>query len=156
MRPALLAVLLVVCGLIPPDAPPPAPPLDDATGVLDRVIDAALARDFDELCSLATETCERELEGVEHLAPNERPTIVETEVHEPRRSGNGWSTGGVLFVLCGRDATGEPYESEVLVSDDAGRSLLATAAVFWIGAGIVGLEEDEVVVGGGLQGGGRC
>jgi hypothetical protein len=41
----------------------------------------------------------------------------------------------VLFALCGLDAAGEPYESEVLVFDSGDR-LLATAAVFWTGTSV--------------------
>ena len=135
-RPAatvLVIGLLSACGLDNGPGPAPPPRVADATRFLDVIIEAGMARDWERLCANATGTCEGELEGVEDLAPRTRPTIAAAEVHQPVVSGDARTSGGVLFVLCGRDAQGAPYESEVLVFDDAGRGLLAAAAVYWIG-----------------------
>ena len=134
---AVGAILLVAgCGILAPRSTPiPAPSVADARVLLDAVIEAGIARDFERLCASASGTCEGELEGAEHLAPSEPPTVVDVSVHEPIERGDGWTSGGVLFVLCGIDAAGDPYESEVLVFDD-GERLLAGAAVYWRGTGI--------------------
>jgi hypothetical protein len=155
MRPvaALLALtVLVGCAMLPghDDAPPPAPPVEAAEAHLDEVIDAGIDRDWERLCALASGTCEGELQGFEEQAPTEPPRVVEAQIHEPVRGGDGsWSSGGVLFVLCGTDGLGGPYESEVLVFDDAGRGLLATAAVYWVGTkiGFPASGEDGVTIG---------
>ncbi len=104
----------------------------DARLLLDEIVDAGIARDFDRLCAHASGTCETELQHNEDAAPLEPPLIRADSIHEPRRSGDAWSSGGVLFVLCGLDANGSAYDSEVYVFD-AGEELLATAAVFWVG-----------------------
>ena len=132
----LLIVGLAGCGLVPQAPPPPAPGVEAATAHLELVIDAGIARDFDRLCELASGTCEGELEGFEHLAPTERPSVVDVSVHQPTQlAGGAWGGGGVLFVLCGVDGEDQPYESDVLVFD-AGERLLATASVFWIGTSV--------------------
>jgi hypothetical protein len=151
----LLTLLLTGCGLLPQRMPPPPPSVERATAHLDLVIAAGVAHDFERLCALATGTCDGELGGFEHLAPTERPDVAEVTVHEPTQSGSG----GVLFVLCGEDAMGTPFESEVLVFD-AGDQLLAAAAVFWKGTGIVFTGDDGFVDVGGVpepdEGPARC
>jgi len=156
MRYTLLALLLAGCGLLPVGAPPPAPSVDEASAHLDRVIDAGLARDWPLLCSLASGTCEGELQGAEHLAPDEPPRVADIVVREPTREGQGWLSGGVLFVLCGADGLGDPYESEVLVFDD-GERLLATAAVYWKGTRVsFAPPGDDFVVEEPAGGPSRC
>jgi hypothetical protein len=161
MRSGFLAPLIVAlagCGLVPEARPPPPPSVEAATAHLDLVIDAGIARDFDRLCELASGTCDTELQGFEHLAPTERPIIVDVSLHQPTElDGGAWSGGGVLFVLCGADGAGDPYESEVLVFD-AGDSLRATAAVFWTGTGIgfLGPGDEGVSVGAPDPGAMRC
>ena len=124
--------------------------------MLDEVIDAGLARDWERLCANASGTCEGELDGWEHLAPSEPPRVADVSVQEPARDGDGWRSGGVLFVLCGTDATGTPYESEVLVFDDGDR-LLAGAAVYWIGTRVSFASSDGAVTPGErVPGGTRC
>ena len=146
----LSAATLVGCGLLTHnDPPPPAPSVEEARALLDQVIDAGIARDFERLCAMATGTCEGELDGFEERAPTEPPRVVDVDVHEPIGNGGSWTSGGVLFVLCGTDGLGDAYESEVLVFDDAGRQLLATAAVYWVGTrvGLAAPGEDGVTVG---------
>ena len=147
---ALIAATLAGCDVLTHnDPPPPAPSVDEARVLLDEVIDAGIAGDFERLCAMATGTCEGELEGFEDRAPTEPPEVVDVEVHEPIRNGESWTSGGVLFVLCGTDGLGDAYESEVLVLNDGGRQLLATAAVYWVGTriGFATAGEDGVNVG---------
>jgi hypothetical protein len=150
---ALIAILsaLTGCGLLEPAGgrPVPAPPIAEARALLDDVVDAAIARDFDRMCSLASGTCESELDGVADRAPTTPPVVVGVSVHQPVAAGGGWTAGGVLFVLCGRDGAGDPYESEVLVSDSGRDGLYATAAVFWTGAGIAFADPGGGAVVGG-------
>jgi len=155
MRALLLALLLAGCSLGP--AGPFAPPsVDAARALLDEIVDAALDRDFDRLCANASGTCDVELQGVEDRAPTTPPDIVGVTVHEPMGSGDSWTSGGVLFRLCGTDAFGKPYESEVLVFDD-GTRLLATAAVFWTGTRVgVAAPGNSVTAGGPPSDEARC
>jgi hypothetical protein len=146
----LIAATLAGCGVLTHnDPPPPAPAVENARVLLDEVIDAGIARDFERLCAMASGTCEGELEGAEDRAPTQPPRVVDVEVHEPIGDGDSWTSGGVLFVLCGTDGLGDPYESEVLVFDGGAGSLLAAAAVYWKGTtvGITMPAEDGVTVG---------
>ena len=137
---AALAVAVSACGASLPRVPPET----EARAVLDDIIDAGLARDWERLCANASGTCERELDGMEALAPRQPPRIAGVSVVQPVREGDGWRSGGVLFVLCGTDATASPYESEVLVFDD-GEQLLATAAVYWVGTRVSFARSGEAV-----------
>ena len=146
-------VMLVGCSALPATGPLPPPTVDDATVLLNEVIDAGIERDWDRLCANASGTCAGELDGYEAFAPVEPPTIVDVSVAE----GDASTSGGVLFVLCGTDGHRAPYESEVLVFD-AGDRLLATAAVYWTGMRI-GFAADAgkgVVVGEPNPVPGRC
>lgn len=152
----VLIVGIAGCGVVGAPTPAPPPTVADATVFLERLIDAGIARDFDRLCGMATGTCDGELQGHEQRAPLERPTVVDASVHQPIVSGDGYTAGGVLFVLCGVDAAGDPYESEVLVSRDRD-TLIATAAVYWVGTGVVFAAPDEgVATGEATPGPGRC
>jgi hypothetical protein len=130
-----------------------------------RVVDAAMAKDFDGLCRLngSVGTCEFELNyicrnpdtgGPLHQTkgelerncplsvPSEPPEIVASR-HEPR---GGDSTGGRILVVRGVDGWGDPYETEVLIFRDK-RSYRAIHAVFWTGD-----KFDELKAqGGGLE-----
>jgi hypothetical protein len=120
----------------------------DARAHLDRLIDAGIARDFDRLCELAgSGTCDSLLDGAEDLAPAARPRIVDVSVHQPQRTGDGYTSGGVLFTLCGTDAAGSPFESEVLVSRTPDDSLFAISAVWWTGTGVTLLGPGAATVG---------
>jgi len=129
--------LLAGCGVAPAPADPlPPPSVEDARVLLADVIDAGIDRDWERLCASASGTCEGELAAhAKERAPSQAPQVADIEVHHPIQDGDSWSSGGVLFVLCGLDGLGEPYESEVLVFND-GTKLLATAAVYWVGTSV--------------------
>ena len=146
MRPLLFTLLLAGCATIGTTGPLPPPPIEDARVLLDEIIDAGIQGDFERLCANATGTCHSELEGHEHLAPNEPPSIADVTVHQPIFDADGGTSGGVRFVLCGVDAAGAPFESEVLVFD-AGDRLLAGAAVWWLGKRVSFAAPGEAVTG---------
>lgn len=144
---AALAGLSAGCGLIAP-TPPPPPSLEDAQSLLDDLVEAGIARDFARLCGLAaSDTCQDLLEGHEGLVPAAAPAIVQTDVYEPEPAGNGFTGGGVLFVLCGTDAAGDPFESELLVSRNLDGTLFAIPAVWWTGTRVI-VGADSADVGG--------
>lgn len=157
MRAAVLTLLVAITSCMPTATGPlPPPSVDEARALLDEIVAAALDRDFTRLCANASGTCEEELERFEDLAPSRPPRIAAVTVHHPVGDEEEWTSGGVLFVLCGTDAAGESYESEVLVFD-AGDRLLATAAVFWIGTRVVMTAPGQPVdVGGPSPAATRC
>ena len=129
----LLGVIALLAACAPgPVAPLPPPAIEDAQALLREVVDAGIARDWERLCANASATCESELQGNEERAPTEPPRVDGVEVYQGTGTGGESSPGGVLFVLCGMDGLGDPYESEVFVFNDGSR-LLATAAVYWTG-----------------------
>ena len=131
---------------------PPPPAIEDAEALLEEIVQAGLAREWERLCANASGTCESELRGNEDRAPTEAPRVVATEVITGSSAGGVSSASGVLFVLCGVDGQGRPYESEVLVFDEGSR-LLATAAVYWTGMR-VGVGRPPTTVG--AEGPARC
>ncbi|HEX2765890.1 MAG TPA: hypothetical protein VHR55_04540 [Candidatus Limnocylindria bacterium] len=144
---AALTGLCAGCGLVAP-TPPGPPSLEVARWLLDDLVEAGIARDFARLCGLAaSDTCEHLLEGHEDLAPAAAPTIVQTDVYPPESAGNGFTGGGVLFVLCGTDAAGAPFESELLVSRNLDGTLFAVPAVWWTGTRVI-VGADPADVGG--------
>jgi hypothetical protein len=158
MRTALVvaALLPAGCGLLP-SAPPPAPSVEEARAHLDELFEAGTARDFDRLCGLAgTPICTDLLQGAEHLAPAVAPDVVDVSVHEPTPVGEGYASGGVLFVLCGVDAAGEPFESEVLVSRTPNGSFHVVSSVWWTGTGVELLDPDGTAEVGGPPDEAKC
>jgi hypothetical protein len=153
----VLLSLLAGCGALAA-TPPPAPEEADARARLDRLIDSARAGDFERFCELAASpTCERLLDGVEDLVPEHRPRLALSTVYQPVQHANGYSSGGVLFVVCGSDAEGREFESEVFISQNADGSLFATAPVWWTGTRVA---IDDPAAGGPTTGRGpersRC
>jgi hypothetical protein len=128
--------VLVGCSVaMPPPDPLPPPSVEDAVVLLDEIIDAGIARDWERLCANASGTCEGELDGAEERAPTSAPRVAAVEVHQPQGDADASTSGGVLFVLCGTDGLGDAFESEVLIFD-GGTRLLAGAAVYWLGTGV--------------------
>jgi hypothetical protein len=146
-----MALVLAACAVEQPVQPAPPPDVEEATAFLGEVIAAGVDKDFERLCSMATGTCEGELEGFEHLAPDAPPRIGDVTVVPPA----GQSVGGVLIVLCGADAAGDPDESQVLVFDD-GAKLLAGAAVYWKGTSVSFAPSGDATTGQPAEGPSRC
>ncbi len=155
MRSLLFTLLLAGCANVGTAGPLPPPSVDDARALLDEIMDAGIEGDFERLCANANRTCKNELNGHEHLAPNEPPSIADATIHQPINDAEGGTSGGVKFVLCGVDAAGAPFESEVLIFDTGDR-LLAGAAVWWLGTSVSFAPSGEAVTGEPTPGEGRC
>jgi hypothetical protein len=108
------------------------PTVDQARVLLDELVDLARARDFDGLCRVSDDgNCGRLLEDAGRDAvPPDPPTILAARIMPTTRSGDQLSPGGVVFVLCGTDAFGEHYDSEMLVFHDGG-GLRALNPIYW-------------------------
>jgi hypothetical protein len=153
-----LAVLAIVagCGLLPSITPPPGS-VEDARSHLDAIIESGIARDFDRMCDLAgTPICTDLLDGSEHLAPDAAPDVVDVSVHQPTPVGEGFATGGVLFLLCGLDAAGDAFESEVLVSRAQSGEFHVVSSVWWRGSTVDLDGQDGGAEVGGPPREGRC
>jgi len=101
-----------------------------------QVVQVALNHDLDRLCSLGTPQCRFILDSAgTGTAPSVAPKIVSVTTISNRETSPGtWTPGGVLFRLCGLDAKGRPYHSEMLVADNPwGEGLYAMEPVFWSG-----------------------
>lgn len=126
VRGALLGIALAAC--LPGS---PAVSLGEAGSFLARIVDLARAGDFEGLCLLAGDgNCRRHLEAAGlDAVPVDPPRVVATRTI---RSGvaDEASAGGLVLVMCGRDARGDPYRSEMLVFRD-GTSLRAINPVYW-------------------------
>jgi len=128
---ALLLVLAVAACL---SAGPPAgtiPTVEEAQGHLDEIVRLARAGDFEALCALGDANCENSLEFAGRDAvPPDPPRIIATRTVPTTVSNGLQSRGGIVFVLCGVDGRGEPYDSEMLVFHD-GNGLRAINPVYW-------------------------
>ena len=126
-RIALVGFLLAAC-----TAQAPGPPsLEDANAYLARVVELAQARDFDGLCAIGDGNCEDHLEtaGRERVPPDP-PSVIGSRIIPTRTEGGLTHIGGVVLILCGRDALDEPYRSEMLVFRD-GSGLRAINPIYW-------------------------
>jgi len=102
----------------------------EARAYLDKIVAAAMARDFDRLCNLngAVLNCKRTLDdGMRRALPSEPPTVTGTRYH-PKRSGG---TAGRVLVVEGRTSCAKPYRTEVFVFRENRYHFKATNAVFW-------------------------
>ena len=115
----LLLVFVVLVTACSADAPPAGtiPTVEDAREMLDRAVSLAHAGDFEGLCSLGDGNCRRQLETAGREAvPPDPPTVVDTRtIPTTTTAGNQTHLGGVVLILCGIDANGNHYDSEMLV-----------------------------------------
>ena len=113
---------------------PPAgtiPTVEEAQGHLDEIVRLARAGDFEGLCLLGDANCENSLEiAGQDAVPPDPPKIVGTRTVPTTVSNGLQARGGIVFVLCGIDGRGEPYDSEMLVFHD-GNGLRAINPVYW-------------------------
>ena len=108
------------------------PTVEEARRMLDRTVSLARARDFESLCSLGDGNCRRHLEMAGREAvPPDPPTVVGTRtIPTTTTAGDQMHLGGVVLILCGIDANGEHYDSEMLVYH-SGRGLQVISPVYW-------------------------
>lgn len=135
----VVAVALVAAACEGASYVPPQPPTQDAAvAYLETVVAVVQSRDLTGLCRLGGGTCAHTLaESDPATVPNSSPTVIGSRVIPPSRADGGWSLGGRLLELCGRDGLGHPYSSEMLVFWFDGR-LISIEPVYWIGLRIAG------------------
>lgn len=130
MRYALAAVLLLnACSLQQPSPPTSA----EAEAFLTHVVDVAQSGNFNALCELGGGSCEDFLneQGGQEV-PREAPEVVGGRIVQPTGDGAG-RVGGFVLELCGTNARGEPYYSEMLVFSDFNGDLKAIEPTYWMG-----------------------
>lgn len=131
----ILAMLPTACiGAGSAYVPPTPPPESAARDLVNQAVSLALKHDFDQLCAIGTPACKLVLSATgTDTVPSVPPEIVSvTTVPNKETSPGWWTTGGVLFMLCGLDGKGQPYHSQLLVFDSQrGSGLVALEPVFW-------------------------
>lgn len=123
----------------------------DARRYLDRMVAAAQAGDFEELCNLngAVGNCERQLDTGCDPTPFTEPIVSCKDTVPPKppevvatRDSPGEGYAGRILVVRGVDGAGKPYETEVLVFRENRRTFKAINSVYWSGATIIEHESD--------------
>jgi len=135
---AVLTIALVLAGWSAQAAPgQPAPPtLAEAEGFLSQVVALAQHSDFASLCAVGDLNCESGLDTAGRTnVPSAPPTVIGSRIVPTTRSGDLVSMGGLVLSMCGHDATGALYNSEMLVFRD-GPALRAINPVYWGNIGI--------------------
>lgn len=125
---ALLLVVLAGCG--PAGTPAGSPPTEaHARALLEEIVASAQRADFEALCGFGDANCPDVLAmaGRDRLPP--RPPIVAGSWVLPPRDGR---EGGLVLQLCGVDAAGTAYATEMLVQSGRGR-LVAIHPIYWSG-----------------------
>ncbi len=126
-----LAIAAMVVGCSSPAAVQSTPTLDEAQAFLANVVGLAQRGDFDGLCALGDGNCSRSLETAgKNAVPQVPPSVVGARVVPTTTIGDQTSIGGLVLVLCGHDASGAAYNSEMLVFRDAS-GLRAINPVYW-------------------------
>jgi hypothetical protein len=129
-------VAVSACAPGRPGAGSAEPTVAEAQAFLAQVVALAQHGDFEGLCSIGDGNCERLLDQAGREAvPREPPAVVGVRFLPTTRTGDQVSAGGVILEMCGRDAAGKPYHSEMLVFRD-GSSLRAINPVYWGNTGI--------------------
>jgi hypothetical protein len=126
----LLACVVVACGTTQSAE---VPTIADARAYLAEVVVLAQRHDFQGVCALsdAAPNCERGLDQWgRNTVPAEAPSVIGTRTIQPTRDAATWTAGGVVLVMCGRDAADNPFNSEMLVFWDGSR-LRAINPVYW-------------------------
>jgi hypothetical protein len=130
-----LLALLVLCAVsactTPPGASHGVPTIGEAQGFLAKAVALAQRGDFKGLCAIGDGNCERSLDMAGRDAvPPAPPTVIGVRIRPTTATGDQVSIGGVVLEMCGRDAIGNPYHSEMLVFRD-GSDLRAINPVYW-------------------------
>lgn len=130
-----LLALLVLCAVsactTPPGASQGVPTIGEAQGFLAKAVALAQRGDFKGLCAIGDGNCERSLDMAgRDSVPPAPPTVIGVRIRPTTTTGDQVSIGGVVLEMCGRDAIGNPYHSEMLVFRD-GSDLRAINPVYW-------------------------
>ncbi len=149
LRPVVLASVLTLAGCA--ESPPPPPSEAEALALLDRIVAAAMDRDFDALCAFGTSACYDFLDeaGRDAVPPLPPRVVAIRRLENARRPDGLWTSGGVLLQLCGVDGRGRQYASEMLVLRRGSAAnpgpLAASEPVYWSGMRIA--ASDTVGLG---------
>lgn len=132
-------------------APPPHPSAAAARAYLDEIARLAAKKDWNGLCELGDLNCTRILGPLKAVAPSVPPVLLSSADVPDVANGTGFRQGGRLLKVCGLDAAGKPYTSELLVFESDGR-LISIDPVFWagltIGVSATPISEPASVPGG--------
>lgn len=142
-----IAILLVAASACagPPAATPPLPTVNEAQGFLAQVVALAQRHDFKGLCAIGDGNCERSLDDAgRDMVPPAPPAVIGVRILPTTKNGDQISIGGVILEMCGKDAAGKPYHSEMLVFRD-GSSLRAINPVYWGNTKITGGDTVSAV-----------
>ena len=126
----LLTIVVMSCGPIAPTPPAGSVPTDaEALALLNDVVAAAQRHDFDALCAYGDPNCSDMLAGAgpENVPPI-APRLAGSRVVEPTAG----TFGGLVLQLCGLNAAGEPYATEMLVMRTSS-GLKAIQPIYWSG-----------------------
>jgi hypothetical protein len=129
--------------------PAGSPPSEaGARALLDSIVAAGRRADFEALCGFGDANCLDILAmaGRDRLPP-QAPLVAGSWVLPPRDG----REGGLVLQLCGVDAAGTAYATEMLVQPGQGR-LIAIQPVYWSGLrvprdGLVGAEGPLALAG---------
>lgn len=144
-----IAILVAIsaCGPGRPQANTAEPTIAEAQAFLAQVVALAQRGDFEGLCAIGDGNCERHLDQAGREAvPRQPPAVVGVRFLPTTQTGDQVSIGGVILEMCGRDATGKPYHSEMLVFRD-GSSLRAINPVYWGNTGIAAGNTTRASIG---------
>lgn len=113
-----------------------------ARDLLTQAVGLAASGQVDRLCTLSpaeASTCEDSLDTAGIVMPSTGPRVVCT-VPAPT---DGPLRGGMVLVVEGQDAVGDPYTTEFIVYDDGDR-VGVLDAVFWSGLSVQSYATDTV------------
>jgi hypothetical protein len=125
----LLAAVLQACSTAQPAQ---VPTIAEGQAFLAQVVALAKRNDFEGLCALSDgPNCRVSLDQWgRNTVPSESPSVIGTRAIQPTRDADRTTVGGLVLVMCGRDAAGQPYNSEMLVFRD-GSQLRAINPIYW-------------------------
>jgi len=148
--PALIVALLAACTT----QPPPPPTEAEARAFLEVIVETALTEDLNALCDLGGGSCNEFIQqsGGSDV-PLDPPTVVGTRRVEQETGGPRPRTGGYVLELCGRNAAGDLYYSELLVFRDFGGELRSIEPVYWMG---ITITDDDTTGRDPEQSSERC
>jgi hypothetical protein len=99
------------------------------------MVDLARDGEFEQLCQLGGGNCEDILASAgAGNVPADPPTIARIYVVPSIIHADGsWSQGGQLVEMCGTDAEGAAYQSQMLVFRDPHEGIIAIEPIYWSG-----------------------
>ena len=146
-----LATIAVLAGCSPEYQPTAAPTVAETRAFIAEMVRLAQAGEFEQLCEMGGGNCERILEtaGAGNV-PADPPTVARIyEVPSVQHADGSWSQGGQMVEMCGTDASGADYQSQMLVFRDPHEGIIAIEPIYWSSLGIIAPGEPPVADPGG-------